>query len=90
MIELKKHKGDTFEKVIKQIELSGLTAIGNKGEYVSSEDKFDGAVMFHMVIRGLEIAFMERSSYKTLLDEQEVPNNSGIIPLTQPATPKIV
>jgi hypothetical protein len=87
LVEIKKHKGDSFNKIIKQIELSGLTAVGNQGEYEGDEEKFDGAAMFHVAIRGLDIAITERYNYKTLLDEYEIPNYSGIIPLTQPVNP---
>ena len=89
LVELKKHKGASFSKILSQVEKSGLTALGNNGEYAGDETKFNGPSMFHVAIRGLNIAFMERYNYSSLLDEEDVPNYEGIIPLTQKVNPTL-
>ena len=85
LVEIKKYKGDSFKKIMKQIDMSGLTAVSETAD----ETKFDGPAMFHLAVRGTEIAFMERYNYKDILDEEEIPNYSGIIPLTQPVNTKV-
>ena len=89
LVELKKHKGASFNKILTQVEKSGLTALGDLGEYDGDENKFNGPSMFHVAIRGLNIAFMERYNYSTLLDEENIPNYEGLIPLTQKVNPNI-
>lgn len=44
--------------------------------------------MFHIALRGTEIAFMERYNYASDLQEEGIPNCQGIIPLTQPLDSK--
>jgi hypothetical protein len=85
LVEIKKYKGDSFKKIMKQIDMSGLSAVSETAD----ETKFDGPAMFHVAVRGTEIAFMERYNYKDILDDAEIPNYSGIIPLTQPVNTEV-
>lgn len=83
LVELKKHKGASFKQILKQINKSGLAAVGTEGEYSGNEYKFDGPSMFHIIIRGRKIGFLERYNYRCVLDEESVLHYKGIIPLTQ-------
>jgi len=84
LIELKKHKGASFKKILKQTGKSGLAAVGTQaGEYTGNEYKFDGPSMFHIIIRGRKIGFFERYNYISVLNDEHVVHYKGIKPLTQ-------
>lgn len=77
VVEIKKHKGDSFDKIFDQMDLSGLQTLGEQNELGYAESYFHGSNLYHIAIRGTQIAFMERLHFS---------DYSAIIPLTQPST----
>jgi hypothetical protein len=72
-VEIKKLGGDSFVKTITQA----------AGAAVRASDMKDDLAVFSIVVRGVDIGFFEYYNYRTLLDENDVENFEGLIPLTQ-------
>lgn len=68
------------------MEQAGLFVTG-ENETIITEIR--GSYVFIIVVRGLEIAFLEKYNHVTLLDEEGIPNYGGVIPLTQPVSSKL-
>jgi hypothetical protein len=75
-VECKKHKGDSFDKIMRQVSVAATMAAEFK-----SQDDFS---VFVIACRGLEIAFFEYYNYHTVLDESNIYHYEGLIPLTCP------
>lgn len=65
---MKTFGGDSFFKMLKQIELSSTFTMGVTGEYTEEFDintrelKFTGSSQFAILMRGTHVAFLERYS----------------------------
>ena len=88
IVEVKTFDGDSFKKMINQIEISSRFTIGKKGEYVDEFDeitrqiKCSGSSQFVILIRGTQIAFLERYSYT--LESVDAKGSVCMVPLTMP------
>ena len=88
IIEVKTYDGDSFLTMLKQINDSSLFTLGDEGHYTDEFDKdtcelkFTGSSQFVILIRGTEIAFLERYSYS--LSDLGVDAWHTMVPLTMP------
>ena len=74
-IEVKKVKGHLFENAIQQI----ADAVNL---YADTNDNYS---TFIIVVRGLDMIFLEYYNYRSVLTEDNIVHYFGTIPLTQPA-----
>ena len=88
IIEVKTYDGDSFFSMMKQIENSSMFTLGDEGHYTDEFDKdtcelkFTGSSQFVILIRGTQIAFLERYSYS--LSDLGVNAWHSMVPLTMP------
>lgn len=88
IFELKTFDAENFPDMLEQVDTPSMFSIGNEGEYTkefnyTTRDMiFSGSSQFVILIRGTQIAFLERYCYSL---EDYLENYSGcMIPLTMP------
>lgn len=72
-VVIKKRGGDSFVKTMTQAAEAAVRA----------SDMKDDLAVFSIVVRGVDIGFFEYYNYRTQLDDMNVENYEGLIPLTQ-------
>lgn len=78
-VEVKKHSGDSFEKIVIQCTAATQGVLDKKNEKIFEDNTFVGSNFYIIAVRGTQIAFYEKIHFPSGFNHS-VPHSNGVIP----------